>query len=149
VTILLAMTSNASPELLTELYVAYFTGLVRLAELLLDEPATCEDVVQEAYIRAAAAKGRLRDPDASLAYLRRTVVNLSRWAMRRRLVATRYLSRNLPESTVSDGSPSQETQPPFWAVLLFRASYNITIPPGPATEDLLLQAANANWQGRR
>jgi DNA-directed RNA polymerase specialized sigma24 family protein len=63
-------------------------------------------VVHEAYIRAAAAKGRLWDPDASLGYLRRTVVNLSRSAMRRRLVATRYLSRNLPESTVTDGSPS-------------------------------------------
>lgn len=63
-------------------------------------------MVQGAYIRAAAAKGRLRDPDASLAYMRRTVVNLSRSAMRRRLVAARYLSRNLPESTVSDGSPS-------------------------------------------
>jgi DNA-directed RNA polymerase specialized sigma24 family protein len=60
VTILVAMTSNAPPHLLTELYVAHCTGLVRLAALLLDDPAACEDVVQEAYIRAAAAKGRLR-----------------------------------------------------------------------------------------
>jgi DNA-directed RNA polymerase specialized sigma24 family protein len=55
---------------------------VCLAALLLDEPALCEDVAQKACIRAAAAKGGLRDPDASLAYLRRTVVNLSRSAMR-------------------------------------------------------------------
>jgi len=103
---LVAMTSDAPPDLLSEFYVAHYTGLVRLAALLLDEPAACEDVVQEVYIRAAAAKGRLRDPDASLAYLQRTVVNLSRSAMRRRLVATRSLSRNLPESTVSDGSSS-------------------------------------------
>jgi DNA-directed RNA polymerase specialized sigma24 family protein len=75
---------------------------VRLAALLLDEPAACEDAVQEACIRAAAATRRLRNPDASLAYLQRTVVNLSRSAMRRRLVATRYLSRDLPESTASD-----------------------------------------------
>jgi DNA-directed RNA polymerase specialized sigma24 family protein len=72
------MTNNAPPDLLTELYVAHYPGLVRLAAMLLDEPAACEDVVQEAYIRAAAAKGGLRDPDASLAYLRRTVVYLSR-----------------------------------------------------------------------
>jgi DNA-directed RNA polymerase specialized sigma24 family protein len=65
-----------------------------------------EDAVQEVYIRAAAAKGSLGDPDAWLAYLRRTVVNLSRSAMRRSLVATRFQSRHLPESTVSDGSPS-------------------------------------------
>ena len=96
------MTNNAPPDLLTELYVAHYPGLVRLAAMLLDEPAACEDVVQEAYIRAAAAKGGLRDPDASLAYLRPSSTSAAR-AMRRRLIATRYLSRNLPESSVSDG----------------------------------------------
>jgi DNA-directed RNA polymerase specialized sigma24 family protein len=112
VTSLVAMTSNAPTHLLTELYVAHYTGPVRLAALLLDERAAREDVVQEAYIRAAATEDRPRDPDASLAYLRRTVVDLSRSAMRRRLVATRYLSRDLPESTVSDGSPSSRRQVP-------------------------------------
>lgn len=38
---LVAMTSNAPPDLLTEFYVAHYTGLVRLAALLLDEPARC------------------------------------------------------------------------------------------------------------
>jgi hypothetical protein len=55
-------------------------------------------------MRAAAAKGALRAPDASLAYQRRTVVNLNRSAMRRRLVATRYLSRNLPDVRVEPGA---------------------------------------------
>lgn len=41
VTNLVAMTSNAPPDLLTEFYVAHYTGLVRLAALLLDEPARC------------------------------------------------------------------------------------------------------------
>lgn len=83
----------------TDLYVAHFASLVRLAALLLDEPAACEDVVQEAYIKVAAR--RLRDPEASLAYLRRTVLNLSRSAMRRRLVALRYLTH--APSSVPDG----------------------------------------------
>ena len=85
--------SHVAPDVLTDLYVGQFASLVRLAALLLDEPAACEDVVQEAYIRVVAARGRLRDPEAALAYLRQTVVNLSRSALRRRLVATRYLAR--------------------------------------------------------
>lgn len=88
---------------LTELYVAHFAALVRLAALLLDEPAACEDVAQEAYIRVAASRTRLRDPEATLAYLQRTVVNLSRSAMRRRLVAARYLTRTQAPSAVPDG----------------------------------------------
>ena len=93
----------ADADPLTALYVGQFGALVRLAALLLDEPAACEDVVQEAYIRVAAGRGRLRDPDAALAYLRQTVVNLSRSAMRRRLVAARHLSRSTPPSPVGDG----------------------------------------------
>jgi DNA-directed RNA polymerase specialized sigma24 family protein len=52
-----ALTSNAPPDLLTEFHAAHYTGLVRLAALLLDEPAARDDVVQETGIRAAAAKG--------------------------------------------------------------------------------------------
>lgn len=91
------------PDPLTALYVGQFASLVRLAALLLDEPAACEDVVQEAYIRVAASRSRLRDPEAALAYLRQTVVNLSRSAMRRRLVAARHVNRSAPPSSVGDG----------------------------------------------
>jgi RNA polymerase sigma-70 factor (sigma-E family) len=77
---------------LAALYVVHYGALVRLAALLLDDTAACEDVVQEAYIRRAASRRlqRLRDPDAGLAYLRTTVLNLARSSLRRRLVATRY-----------------------------------------------------------
>jgi RNA polymerase sigma-70 factor (sigma-E family) len=77
---------------LAALYVVHYGALVRLAALLLDDTAACEDVVQEAYVRLAAngRLERLRDPDASLAYLRTTVLNLARSALRRRLVATKY-----------------------------------------------------------
>jgi hypothetical protein len=44
------MTSSAPPDLLTELYVAHCTGLVRLAPLPFDRPAACEDVFQEVHI---------------------------------------------------------------------------------------------------
>jgi RNA polymerase sigma-70 factor (sigma-E family) len=76
-------------DLISELYIANYEMLVRVASLLLDEPAACEDVVQEAYIRAWSRQARLRDPAKALAYLRQTVVNLSRSALRRRVVAAR------------------------------------------------------------
>jgi RNA polymerase sigma-70 factor (sigma-E family) len=87
-----AVTDVAGGDELAALYVVHYRSLVRLAALLLDEPAACEDVVQDAYVRLAASRRleRLRDPDASLAYLRTTVLNLSRSAMRRRMVATKY-----------------------------------------------------------
>jgi len=77
---------------LAALYLMHYKSLVRLAALLLDETAACEDVVQEAYVRLAASTklARLRDPDASLAYLRSTVLNLARSSLRRRLVAARH-----------------------------------------------------------
>ena len=76
-------------EALAALYALHYRALVRLAALLLDEPAACEDVVQEAYVRVHGRPRRLEDPDKALAYLRQTVVNLARSALRRRLVARR------------------------------------------------------------
>lgn len=76
-------------DALTALYAAHYRALLRLAALLLDEPAACEDVVQEAYVRVYAGWDRIADADKASAYLRQTVVNLSRSALRRRLVSRR------------------------------------------------------------
>lgn len=87
------MTVTARPaDDLSALYVVHYKQLVRLAALLLDETAACEDVVQEAYIKLASTGrlDRLRDPDAGLAYLRTTVLNLARSSLRRRLVAAKH-----------------------------------------------------------
>jgi RNA polymerase sigma-70 factor (sigma-E family) len=73
---------------LAELYVSRYDALVRLARLL-GEPADAEDVVQSAFIRVYR-RGRLRDPDLAGAYLRQTVVNLTRSSWRRRQVARRH-----------------------------------------------------------
>jgi RNA polymerase sigma-70 factor (sigma-E family) len=80
-------------EALAALYAAHYRALLRLAALLLDEPAACEDVVQEAYVRVHRAWRRIDDQNKALAYLRQTVVNLSRSALRRRLVAQRHAPR--------------------------------------------------------
>jgi RNA polymerase sigma factor (sigma-70 family) len=59
-----------------QLFATQFPSMVRLALLLgADDP---QDVAQEAFVRIYAALPRLRHRDAVLAYLRRTVINLSR-----------------------------------------------------------------------
>jgi RNA polymerase sigma-70 factor (sigma-E family) len=63
---------------------------VRLAVLLVDDPATAEDVVQEAFTGLHRHWGRLRDENAALGYLRTAVVNGSRSVLRRRRTAREY-----------------------------------------------------------
>jgi RNA polymerase sigma-70 factor (sigma-E family) len=75
---------------LGELYAAHRLSLVRLAVLLVDDRASAEDVVQDAFAGLASSGTRLRDPDKALAYLRRAVVNRARSALRRRRTARGY-----------------------------------------------------------
>ncbi|MCX5405686.1 SigE family RNA polymerase sigma factor [Streptomyces sp. NBC_00335] len=82
---------------LTETYQAHYRSLLGLAALLLDDTASCEDVVQEAFIRVHSARNRVRDREKTLAYLRQTVVNLSRSALRRRILGLKLLSKPMPD----------------------------------------------------
>ena len=75
---------------LAELYAAHRLGLVRLAILLVDDLASAEDVVQDAFTAFASRTSRLREPAAALGYLRTSVVNGSRSALRRRRTARGY-----------------------------------------------------------
>src|SRR5205085_10704802 len=61
--------------------------------LLTGDRALAEDLVQEAFVRLAGRLVHLRDPGAFDAYLRRTVVNLSRSHFRRRKVERAYVQR--------------------------------------------------------
>lgn len=96
-TALAAGTAGTSEDLLTETYQAHYRSLLRLAALLLDDLSTCEDVVQEAFIRVHAARRRVREPEKTLAYLRQTVVNLSRSTLRRRILGLRLLPKPMPD----------------------------------------------------
>lgn len=88
---------DVSVDLLTETYRSHYSSLLKLAALLLDDTASCEDVVQEAFIRVHSARSRVRDPDKTLAYLRQTVVNLSRSTLRRRLIGMRLAPKPMPD----------------------------------------------------
>lgn len=84
-------TEGAAPRTLADLYAEHRMRLVRLAILLVDEPATAEDVVQEAFAGLHRNWSGLRDEFAAIGYLRTAVVNGSRSVLRRRKTARDYV----------------------------------------------------------
>ena len=75
---------------LEQLYAAHWRSLVRLAVLLVHDHGLAEEVVQDAFVAVHDRWRRLRDPEKGLAYLRQTVVNRSRSALRHRAVVERH-----------------------------------------------------------
>jgi RNA polymerase sigma-70 factor (sigma-E family) len=88
------------PAGLGELYVRHGPDALALAYLLTGDRALAEDLTQEAFARVVGRLGHLRDPDAFPAYLRKTVLNLSRSHLRRRRLERSYLRRE-------EGQPRQ------------------------------------------
>jgi RNA polymerase sigma-70 factor (sigma-E family) len=97
-------------EAVTALFVAHHARLVGLAYLLVDDVATAEDVVQDAFTALYRRWSWVRDHGAALAYLQTSVVNGARSNLRRRARRTRESDRDRdrdrdreapsPESTV-------------------------------------------------
>lgn len=73
------------------LYVTHQLYLVRLAKLLVQDVASAEDVVQEAFTKLAARRIRLGDPAEALSYVRVMVINGARDLLRRRRTASAYV----------------------------------------------------------
>ena len=69
---------------LEELYLRFGPGGLRLAYLLLGDHQAAEDCVQEAFARVIARLGHVRTGQAFDAYLRRTIVNLTKNGWRRK-----------------------------------------------------------------
>lgn len=67
------------------LYREHYSGLCRLASVLLGDRAAAEEVVQEAFLRTFAGWRRIRQPERARWYLRAAVVNLCRSRARRRV----------------------------------------------------------------
>ena len=82
---------GAEPRNLADLYRDHRMRMVRLAVLLVDDPSTAEDVVQEAFTGLHRHWAGLRDEAAAVAYLRTAVVNGSRSVLRRRRTARDYV----------------------------------------------------------
>jgi RNA polymerase sigma-70 factor (sigma-E family) len=90
--VLLSMTARsdraaAGPQpgqVVDDLYREHAVGLVRFALMLVGDPTTAEDVVQEAFLGLYQGWHRVRDPGSVLGYLRAAVLNGSRNVLRSR-----------------------------------------------------------------
>ena len=71
----------------TALYHAHALGLIRLAHIMLGDRAAAEDVVQDAFCGLYRNWSRLADQAKALPYVRSSVLNGCRSALRRRPVA--------------------------------------------------------------
>lgn len=88
-----AAAESSADAAVAELYAAHWTGLVRLAWLLLRDDQGAEEVVQDAFIAVHRHWGSLRSKEKAAAYLRRSVVNGARSGLRHRGVEQRYVAR--------------------------------------------------------
>lgn len=100
-------TAWTADEALEQLYAAHWRQLVRLSVLLVRDLGTAEEVVQDAFVAVHARWPRLRDPDRALAYLRQTVVNRSRSALRHRAVVARHAA-TVRISEAADPTPDSD-----------------------------------------
>jgi len=71
---------------LTALYDEHYASLMRLAALLVQDAAAAEEIAQDSFVALHAAWPRPRDSAAALAYLRKSVVNRCRSALRHRTI---------------------------------------------------------------
>jgi RNA polymerase sigma factor (sigma-70 family) len=88
----------------TALYLAHYRTLVRLAALLVQDLATAEEIVQDAFVAVHAAWRRLPDADHALSYLRRSVIDRSRSVLRHQAPATPGMPGGSGASGASGGS---------------------------------------------
>ena len=86
-----AAARGAPPITIDDLYRTHRMQMVRMAILLVDDLASAEDVVQEAFAGLYRNWGGLRDRNAAIGYLRTAVVNGSRSMLRRRRTARAYV----------------------------------------------------------
>src|SRR5256885_9210030 len=99
------LVSEAEHGRLAELYARHAAEAIRLAYLLTGDRQLAEDVVQDAFVKLAGRLVHLRDPRAFDGYLRRTVVNLTNSAFRRKRLERAYLRRTATE-------PAREAEAP-------------------------------------
>lgn len=72
------------------MFLVHYLDLVRLARLLLDDREAAEDVVQDVFAAMQSRWRKLPDESAALRYVRTSVVNRSRSALRHRIVKRRH-----------------------------------------------------------
>ncbi len=92
-------------EGVTALYAAHAVGLIRLGYVMLGDRGAAEDVVQDAFVGLYRNWDRLDDPASALPYVRSSVLNGCREALRTR--ARRYLRERA--TAARDGQPPSDS----------------------------------------
>jgi RNA polymerase sigma-70 factor (sigma-E family) len=90
------------------LYRAQAVGLIRLAYVMLGDRAAAEDVVQDAFFGLYRHWDRLADPAGALPYVRSSVLNGCRTALRRRALGHRITAYQPPTGSAEAAVLSRE-----------------------------------------
>jgi RNA polymerase sigma-70 factor (sigma-E family) len=105
--------SSEAAASVTALYAEHALGLVRLAVVMTGDRSYAEDIVQEAFLGLYRRWERLPDKSAPLAYVRVSVLNGCRSALRRRA----RLGLLSPLGEVTEGPGPQAESPEARALL--------------------------------
>jgi RNA polymerase sigma-70 factor (sigma-E family) len=103
------VTAAERDEAVSGLYRDHWSGMVRLALLLLGDRPSAEDVVQDEYAGLYRRWDSILDHSKAASYLRSSVLNGSRTVLRRRTTARRLVHSEPPVwSTESEAMLSEE-----------------------------------------
>jgi RNA polymerase sigma-70 factor (sigma-E family) len=94
----------------TALYLSHYRPLVRMAALLVQDLATAEEIVQDSFVAVHDVWRRRPDADLALSYLRRSVVDRSRVALRQHMVVDKLAPRLAPDLPTGEGQLSIEVE---------------------------------------
>ena len=100
-------TANAEAAV-AALYRAQAVGLIRLAYVMLGDRAMAEDVVQDAFFGLYRRWDRLTAPGGALPYVRSSVLNGCRTALRRRALGQRVTAYQPPAGSAEAAVLSRE-----------------------------------------
>ncbi|HYP23094.1 MAG TPA: SigE family RNA polymerase sigma factor [Actinomycetota bacterium] len=109
--------SHKPPDVLLQLYERAAPGAYRLALLLSGDRDEADDVVQEAFVRIMRRSSGSIRPESLDAYLRRTVVNLTRSRWRRIRSQRRYLETHRPRPEEPTTQLDVESRHEMWTTL--------------------------------
>jgi RNA polymerase sigma-70 factor (sigma-E family) len=105
-----AAAPRTADEAVRMLYSTHWHQLVRLATLLTRDASVAEELVQDAFVSLHRRWSSLADPGAAHGYLRTTVVNNARSALRHRGVEERYRQPGPPEPSGPEERAVQATE---------------------------------------
>jgi RNA polymerase sigma-70 factor (sigma-E family) len=80
----------SADEAVDMLYRTHAVPAFRLAYLMTGNGAVAEEIVQEAFVRTWQSWDRIRDVDSAYGYVRTSIINLSRSALRRKALEIRH-----------------------------------------------------------